>query len=100
MLLTGERIDAAAAARWGLINKVVHSADLMHEAFAYANKIAANALLATQTVKELAHRSKDVDIRTGLRLEQMMLRTLQASEDSKEGVRAFAEKRAPRFAGR
>ncbi|HEY4773491.1 MAG TPA: enoyl-CoA hydratase-related protein [Xanthobacteraceae bacterium] len=100
MLLTGEAIDAATAARWGLLNKVVPLAELMPTAIAYARRIAANAPLAVQAAKELAVRSQYVDLATGLRLEAIANRLLQTSEDAAEGPRAFAEKRAPQFTGR
>jgi E-phenylitaconyl-CoA hydratase len=100
LLLTGDSIDAETAARWGLINKVVPMADLMPTALAYAQRIAANAPLAVQAAKELAIRSMDVDLATGLRFEQLMLRHLQGTDDVKEGTTAFAEKRPARFTGR
>ncbi|MEO7402414.1 MAG: enoyl-CoA hydratase-related protein [Burkholderiales bacterium] len=100
MLLTGDPIDAATAARWGLINKVVPRAELMSSALHYAQRIAANAPLAVQAAKELALRSRDVDRATGLRMEQMFNRMLMATEDAREGPAAFSEKRAPKFRGR
>ena len=100
MLLTGDPFDAATAARWGLINKVVPRAELMNAAMEYAQRIAANAPLAVQASKELAIRSRDVDRATGLRMEQMFNRMLMATEDAKEGPAAFAEKRKPRFQGK
>jgi enoyl-CoA hydratase/carnithine racemase len=100
MLLTGDAMDARTAAHWGLVNRVVPSADLMRTAMETARKIAANAPLAVQASKELALRSRDVDTATGLRIEQLMGRLLRETEDGKEGPRAFAEKRPPRFEGR
>jgi enoyl-CoA hydratase/carnithine racemase len=100
MLLTGDPIDAAAAERWGLVNRVVPAPQLMDAAMAYAKRIAVNAPLAVQAAKELALRSRDVDRATGLRMEQMFGRMLQFTEDAAEGARAFAEKRPPRFQGR
>jgi enoyl-CoA hydratase/carnithine racemase len=100
MLLTGDAIDAATAARWGLINKVVPRAELMAAAMQYAQRIAANAPLAVQAAKELALRSRDVDRATGLRMEQMFNRMLMATEDAKEGPAAFTEKRPPQFKGK
>ncbi|MBV8166504.1 MAG: enoyl-CoA hydratase/isomerase family protein, partial [Alphaproteobacteria bacterium] len=66
----------------------------------YARRIAANAPLAVQAAKELAVRSRDMDLADGLRMEQLVNRILQGSEDNKEGRAAFAEKRAPKFRGR
>jgi enoyl-CoA hydratase/carnithine racemase len=100
MLLTGDGIDAAAAERWGLVNRVVPKEKLMETAFDYARRIAANAPLAVQAAKELALRSRDMDLGTGLRMEQLVNRMLSFTEDAKEGPAAFAEKRPPRFVGR
>lgn len=99
-LLTGDPVDAATAARWGLVNKVVPQRDLLATAMDYARRIAANAPLAVQAAKELALRSRDVDLATGLRMEQMFNRMLMFSDDAKEGPAAFAEKRPPRFRGK
>jgi len=100
MLLTGEPMDAASAARWGLVNKVVPGGELMDAAHDYARRIAANAPLALQAAKELALRSRDIDLATGLRMEQVINRMLMATDDAREGPAAFAEKRAPQFKGR
>jgi E-phenylitaconyl-CoA hydratase len=67
---------------------------------AYARRIAANAPMAVQMAKELAVRSRDVDLATGLRLERLMLRHLRGTEDVQEGTAAFAQKRHPQFKGR
>ncbi len=99
MLLLGDSFDAETALRWGLVNKVVRPAELMDTALDYAHRLARNAPLAVQSAKELALRSRDVDLATGLRMEQMMLRLLQTSQDVGEGTKAFAEKRAPAFTG-
>ncbi len=100
MLLTGDAMDAAAAERWGLVNKVVPQAALMDAAYDYARRVAANAPLAVQAAKELAVRSRDMDLASGLRMEQMVSRILQRTEDVQEGRAAFAEKRKPNFKGR
>ncbi|KPH81372.1 enoyl-CoA hydratase/isomerase family protein [Bosea vaviloviae] len=100
MLLTGDSIDAQTALRWGLINKVVPAGEVMSAAKDYARRIAAAAPLAVQAAKELAIRGRDMDLTTGLRMEQMVLRLLQSTEDAKEGPAAFAEKRPADFKGR
>lgn len=99
-MLTADTIDAQTAARWGLINRIVPPAELLDTAFALARRIAANAPLAIQGAKELAVRSHDMDLHTGLRMEDVVNRMLWNTEDLKEGTLAFAEKRAPRFQGR
>ena len=99
LLLLGDTFDAQTALQWGLVNKVVKASELMDTARDYAKRLALNAPLAVQSAKELAMRSRDVDLATGLRMEQMMLRLLQTSEDVTEGTKAFAEKRAPAFTG-
>ena len=100
MLLTGRRVDAATAERWGLVNRVVPREELLPTAFELAREISANAPLAVQAAKELALRARDVDRTTGFRMEQAMNRLLQFTEDAQEGPAAFAERRPPNFVGR
>ena len=100
MLLTGERIGAERAERWGLVNKVVPAEQLLPTAQVYAARIAANAPLAVQATKELALRSLDMSPKEGMRLEQLTSHILQTSEDVDEGRLAFIEKRTPVYKGR
>ncbi len=100
MLLTGDSIDAEAAARWGLVNQVVAADKVMETSMAYARKVAANAPLAVQAAKELALRGSDSGLAAGLRFEQFVNHILQRTDDAGEGKAAFAEKRAPKFRGR
>jgi E-phenylitaconyl-CoA hydratase len=100
MLVTGDSIDAETAARYGLVNKVVPADRLLAVANDCARRIAANAPLAVQAAKELAVRSRDMDLVSGLRLEQVMNRMLMATEDAREGPAAFAAKRPAEFKGR
>ena len=99
MLLTGDPIDAETALRWGLINEVVEPERLLDVALGHARRIAANAPLAVRAAKELAYRSRDLDLSSGLRLEQAIARIVRESDDAREGARAFAEKRDPDFRG-
>ena len=101
LLLTGDAIDAATAARWGLVNRVVAPAQVMPVALEFARRIAANAPLAVQAAKELALRASDGGgLATGLRFEQFVNHILRQTEDCAEGRQAFADKRPPNFKGR
>jgi enoyl-CoA hydratase/carnithine racemase len=99
-LLTGDRMSAENAEKYGLINKVVPLSELMPEAKRVARRICENAPLAVRAIKELAVRGQYMPIEYGLRLEQAISRALHATEDAKEGPRAFAEKRKANFTGR
>ncbi len=99
-LLTGERMSAEDAMKAGLINKVVPSAELMPEAERIARKICENGPLAVRAIKELAVRGQYLPIEYGLRMEQAMSRLLLATEDAREGPKAFAEKRKAEFKGK
>ncbi len=100
MLLTGDRIDATEAYRLGLVNKVVPSSDLMPAAEALANRIAQNGPLAVRAAKEAMIRGTSMTLDEGMELELSLVDSLLDTEDSKEGPRAFAEKRKPEFKGR
>jgi E-phenylitaconyl-CoA hydratase len=100
LLLTGDSVDAETALRWGLVNRVVPAAELMSTARDFAQRISRNAPLAVQAAKELALRSRDLDLASGLRLEQVVNRMLQFSEDAKEGPAAFTDKRPAVFKGK
>jgi E-phenylitaconyl-CoA hydratase len=99
LLLTGDTFTADKAARWGLVNEIVPRERLLPTALEYARKIAANAPLAVQAAKEIAVRAPEIGLSMGLRLEQYANRMLSATDDTREGTTAFAEKRAPRFRG-
>lgn len=97
-LLTGDPFDAATAQRYGFANRVVPLADLMPTAIALAEKIAANAPLSVQASKRVALRMQDGQIAgddAHWADNNRERRTLMASEDAREGPRAFAEKRKP-----
>lgn len=98
MLMTGKTIDAKRAYDIGLINKVVPAADLMSEALAMAAKICENGPLAVRTAKEIAVRAQNLE--PAFVLEKTMSARVFASEDAREGPRAFAEKRKPVYKGK
>ena len=100
LLLTGEMIDAAEAYRIGLVNKVVAPDQLMNEARAIMKTILANGPLAVALCIEAIDRGLQMPLDEGLILEANHFGLLAATEDMREGTRAFMEKRAPSFKGK
>lgn len=100
IIFTGERIDAQEAYRIGLVNKVVPLNDLMPVSLKIAERICENGPLAVKAVKEAILRGLELSLDEGLRLEQFLAEPLRQSEDAREGIRAFREKRKPLFKGR
>ena len=100
ILFTGERFSAESALRYGIVSRVVAGGQLMATANAMAKRIAGFAPLAVRAMLELIHRQDDLPLSDALRLASTMRWTIGQTEDAKEGPRAFAEKRAPKFMGR
>ncbi len=100
LVLTGDFIDAGEAYRIGLVNKVVPREELLEAARKLAGKIAKKAPLAIQFAKEAVNRSLEVGIYEGLAHESYLHALACATEDKKEGVQAFLEKRKPDFKGK
>jgi enoyl-CoA hydratase/carnithine racemase len=100
MMLTGDQIGAHEAYRIGLVSRVVPHDKLMKTAEEIALKICDNAPAAIRITKELVHRGLNVPVTEGLRLYAAYNRMMSTMEDSREGPRAFAEKRKPNFKGR
>jgi len=100
MALTGERIAAAEAHRIGLVSEVVEPARLLERALALAQAIAANAPLAVQAIKKLSRQTQHLSEADAQQLTELYWGVLRDSEDRIEGRRAFADKRAPVYAGR
>jgi enoyl-CoA hydratase len=98
LLLTGDPIDARRAYEIGLVNRVVPADELMPTALKLAARICKNGPLAVRTSKQIAVRS--LGLEPGFVLEKALAAKVFASDDAKEGPRAFAEKRKPRFKGR
>jgi E-phenylitaconyl-CoA hydratase len=100
LLLTGDRISAEEAYRLGIVSRVVSPPELMPTARRLADKICANGPLAVRVTKELAWRGLETSLEEALRLYAALGALVRASEDAREGPRAFAEKRQPQFKGR
>jgi enoyl-CoA hydratase len=98
-LFTGEPVDAAEALRLGLVNRVVDPDQLLDEALDMARKIAGLAPLAVQFAKRAVHMGSQVGLEAGLEFERYAASILMDTDDRREGMRAFVEKRAPRFTG-
>ena len=100
LLLTGERIDAREAFRIGLVNAVVPAADLLDAAYTMMRQMIANAPLAIALSIEAVDRGLDMSVEEGCALEANHFGLLAATDDMREGMRAFLEKRAAQFSGR
>ncbi len=100
LVLTAQPVTAQRAYDMGFLNRVVPAGDLMEEAMAMAQQIADNAPLAVQTFKELAYRGLNMSNQDISALTYQMYDALLLTEDSKEGPKAFAEKRKPQWQGR
>jgi len=97
MNLTGRFMDANEAERAGLVSRVVPAKKLMEEAMSAANKIAEKSMITVAVVKEAVNRSFELPLREGLLYERRVFHALFATEDQKEGMDAFQEKRAAQF---
>jgi enoyl-CoA hydratase len=97
MVLTGRMMDAAEAERTGLVAHVVPAAALLEEAVALAQKIGELSAPAVAMAKEAVNAAFELPLREGLRLERRLFLSLFGTEDQKEGMAAFNEKRKPSF---
>ncbi len=95
MCLTGRNMDAAEAERSGLVSRVVPAADLMTEAMKAADAIAGMSLPAVMMTKESVNRAYETTLGEGIRFERRVFHAMFATEDQKEGMTAFVEKRKP-----
>ncbi len=100
ILLTGGRIDAQAALRWGLVNHVVPLAELMPKAEEIAQAICECGPLAVRAIKQAAYQGLDMPLEEGLALELKLLTDVLRTEDARQGPLAFAQKRKPEYKGR
>src|SRR5918998_652957 len=100
LIFTGRRIGAAEAREIGLVNRVVPEGEALKVARELAAEIAANGPLAVRHAKAATNRAMDVDLVSGLEYEADQFALLFATEDAREGMGAFAERRKPEFRGR
>ncbi|MFN3975195.1 MAG: enoyl-CoA hydratase/isomerase family protein [Dehalococcoidia bacterium] len=100
MQYTGDAVKAEDALRWGLVSKVVPHEHLLDEAMALAERLARGATFAMGLIKYLVHQGLTSDFRTHLEWAGVAQDLARETEDHKEGVRAFLEKRKPAFKGR
>jgi enoyl-CoA hydratase len=100
MVLTGKMISAEEAMQWGLVTKVVPVEYYLREAKALATEIASKPPIAVRLAKEAVLKAFDTTIEGGLEFERKNFYLLFASEDQKEGMNAFVEKRKPEWKGK
>jgi enoyl-CoA hydratase len=97
LCLTGRMMDAAEAERAGLVARIVPAASLLDEAMKAAETIASMSLPSVMTAKESVNRAYETTLAEGLRFERRVFHALFATEDQKEGMAAFVDKRPPAF---
>jgi enoyl-CoA hydratase len=99
MVLTGDMIDAKTAYEWGLVAKVVPSMTLLQETFEIAKTISDRAPVAVRLAKEAVNKSFEMSLKDGMDFERRNFYLTFASADQKEGMKAFIEKRNPKYLG-
>ncbi len=100
LMFTGDQIGADEAFRIGIANKVVPREKLMEEAMAMANKLAAKPRVALALIKQCVDNGMNMDMASGLTLERNSFVIAYASDDGREGLSAFIEKRKPSYKGK
>jgi enoyl-CoA hydratase len=100
LILTGRMMDAVEAERSGLVARIVPAADLVAEAMKTADTIAAMSLPSVMAAKEAVNRAFEISLAEGVAFERRVFHALFATEDQKEGMAAFVEKRPAKFVNR
>ena len=99
MILTGRMMDAQEAERSGLVARIFPKAQLLEQSLEIAHTIAAYGKAATIAAIEAVNRAEELSLKEGLLFERRVFHALFATQDQKEGMRAFIEKRTPAFTG-
>jgi enoyl-CoA hydratase len=100
LILTGRMMDAVEAERCGLVARLVAPDRLLEEALAAASKIAAYSQPIVMMAKETVNRAQETSLAEGARFERRLFLSMFSTEDQKEGMKAFIEKRKPAFRNR
>lgn len=100
MILTGDRIDADQALRYGLVSDVYEPGSLVEEALRLAHRVASNGPLSVQALTILSGRTQELPLSQSIELEDLLWGLLRDTDDRKEGRAAFAERREPNYEGR
>lgn len=99
-IFTGEPFSAEEALAWGIVNRIFTSGRVLEEALATARRIAANAPISIRQAKKSIDHGLQTDLRTGMHFEIEAYYQLIPTEDRREGIAAYNEKRVPQFRGR
>jgi enoyl-CoA hydratase/carnithine racemase len=99
-VLTGRRFDAGMALQWGLVNQVTKKGNWLQEAMELARTIAERPPIAARLGKQAVLTAEETTLSAGLEAERRLYELAMATEDRVEGMRAFVEKRKPKFEGR
>ncbi|MFC0522709.1 enoyl-CoA hydratase/isomerase family protein [Pontibacillus salicampi] len=97
---TGDKISAEQALEWGIVNRVIAPELLMEETLKFARTVAKKPPLGVRLIKESVQKAEDYPLEEGMKLERKNFYLLFSSEDQKEGMHAFIEKRNPQFKGK
>jgi 2-(1,2-epoxy-1,2-dihydrophenyl)acetyl-CoA isomerase len=100
LIFTGDLISAEEAYTLGLVNKLVSPEELMPETYALARKVADGPPIAIRLAKRALYHNQEADLRAALEFETYAQNLCYDTEDAQEGIKAFVEKRQPRFQGR
>ena len=100
IMLTGQPFSAREALEWGMVNRICDAGALLRDAMATAAIIAGNAPISTRQLKQSVNMGLNMDLRSGMMFEIEAYNRMVPTEDRREGIRAFNEKRKPVYKGR